>query len=317
MAHKPKTSAEKATQSVQETILFTAEEAKAWKLPPFQRPLRVNEKVKELATAIGNDGGIIPGILTFGVLKGSRYLLDGMHRRESFLLSGKEEGYADTRTKFFDSMAEMGKEFVLLNSRLVNMRPDDILRGLECSLSTLPQIREKCPFVGYDHIRRSDRSPIVSMSILLRVWEISKRDVPGSYAMTASAIAEGMQEDDTKEVIRFLGCCYKAWGRDHEYQRLWASLNFSLCAWLYRRTVLTAHSVKSVRLNDETFTKAMMSLSADRDYLNWLVGRQLGDRDRAPAYTRITNICAARIREETGNKVSFPRPAWALGHKGR
>ena len=51
-------------------------------------------------------------------------------------------------------MAEMGDAFVALNSRLVNMRPDDILRGLEGSIPALQEIRASCPFVGYDQIRQ-------------------------------------------------------------------------------------------------------------------------------------------------------------------
>jgi hypothetical protein len=315
MSQKPKTDAEKATKTVTETILFTAKEAEGWKLPEFQRPLMVNAKVRDLADEIAADGGVVPGILTFGVLDKVKYLIDGRHRRESFLLSGKEEGYADTRTCYFDSMAAMAAEFVRLNSSLVRMKPDDILRGLEASLPQLQRIRKACPFVGYDQVRRSDHSPILSMSVLLRCWEGGKRDVPASSVSRGVVIAQGLQDDDVKELTRFLGCCFKAWGRDYEYQRLWASLNFTLCAWLYRRTVLTAHSGKSIRLTDDLFTKAMMSLSAETQYLDYLVGRHMGDRDRAPAYTRITNICASRIREETGKKAMFPRPAWALGQK--
>ena|SRR3990167_10286962 len=99
-----------------DTICFSHKEAESWQLPIFQRPLRVNEKVRLLAEQIKNDGGVIPGILTFGFVRGDRYLIDGQMRRESFLLSGKDEGFADIRLCFFDSEAQMAQEFVHLNS---------------------------------------------------------------------------------------------------------------------------------------------------------------------------------------------------------
>jgi hypothetical protein len=37
-----------------------------WKLPAFQRPLRVNAKVLALVEEIRTEGGVIPGILTLG-----------------------------------------------------------------------------------------------------------------------------------------------------------------------------------------------------------------------------------------------------------
>lgn len=171
--NKPKSGPEKATKTTVETIGFSRDEANDWKVPPFQRPLRVNDKVRLLAEQIGNDGGVIPGVLTFGVIGRDRFIVDGQHRREAFVLSGKAEGYADARTCYFDTMAEMGEEFVRLNSQLVRMRPDDILRGLESSLPSLQAVRAACPFVGYDMIRRGDRCPILSMSAVLRAWHIS------------------------------------------------------------------------------------------------------------------------------------------------
>jgi len=54
-----------------------------------------------------------------------------------------------------------------------------------------------------------------------------------------------------------------------------------------------------------------MSLSADESYLDWLVGRQLRDRDRSPCYGRIRSSFAARFHSETGKKATFPSPAWA------
>lgn len=312
---RPKSTAEKATRTVVDTVGFSRDDAAKWIIPPFQRPLRVNEKVRALAEVIRNDGGVIPGILTFGKLEGETYLLDGQHRKEAFLISEKKEGFADARTCYFKTMAEMGEEFVNLNSRLVTMRPDDMLRGMEGTLPSIQRIRQGCPFVGYDNIRRGQYAPILSMSLALRAWEVSRPDVPGSSSASALTIAHQMHEDDVKLLVNFLNAAAKAWGRDQEYARLWSGLNLTLCMWLYRRIVVVQHSAKSVRLTLDQFIKGLMGLSASSIYLDWLVGRRLGESDRAPAYSRITGIIGERLGHDLGKKLTFPRPAWALGKK--
>src|SRR5690348_13259959 len=109
---------EKKTGTHVETIEFTKEEAASWIVPEFQRGVRVNQNVKDVAAQIGADGGVIPGIITFGVLSKQEYLIDGQQRREAFLLSGKEKGYADARYYHADSMADMSREYVRLNQHL-------------------------------------------------------------------------------------------------------------------------------------------------------------------------------------------------------
>jgi hypothetical protein len=93
-------------------------------------------------------------------------------------LSELTECIADVRSIIFDDLAEMADEFVNLNSRLVNMRPDDILRGLEESMPQIRRIHESCEFVGYTQIRRGPSSPLVGISRLLRCWHISGRRCP-------------------------------------------------------------------------------------------------------------------------------------------
>lgn len=313
--NRPKSTAEKATRSVVDTIGFTREDASNWIIPPFQRPLRVNEKVRALAEVIRHDGGVVPGMLTFGKLKDVIYLLDGQHRREAFLISEKENGFADARTCYFNSMAEMGEEFVNLNSQLVKMRPDDMLRGMEGTLDSLQKIRSECPFVGYDNIRRGTSSPILSMSLCLRQWELSRPEVPNSSCASGLMLAQSMHSDDAKLLSNCLKASFTAWGRDAEYRQLWSGLNLALCMWLYRRVVLIRYSPRTAKLTTEQFIKGLMALSASSTYLEWLVGRRLGEADRAPAYSRITSIFSSRLQSEFKEKLSWPRPAWALGKK--
>jgi hypothetical protein len=300
-------------------IRFTPDTLKNWRLPDFQRPIKINEKVRALAEQLKADGGVMPGIITLGIIDGATYLIDGQHRREAFMISALEEGYTDVRMHYFESMADAGEEFVRLNSQLVRMRPDDILRGLEASVPALVEIRRRCPFVGYDMIRRGPTSPIVSMSMVLRAWRGSSTDVPSPHGVAASAssLAQTLTDEEARPLIDFLTLAAEGFGRDPEYARLWGSLNVILCMWLYRRMVLSQYSPKTPRLTKEQFKKCMMSLSANEDYLDWLVGRHLGERDRSPAYNKIKTTFAQRIDIDTGKKPLMPSPAWSSHSGGR
>jgi len=245
------------------------------------------------------------------MLDGICYIIDGQHRIHAFLLSGLKEGVADVRYLWATTMQEIHREFVELNSRLVTMRPDDFLRGLEDSIPALQEIRRKCPFIGYDMIRRNSSSgPMVSMSSALRAWRGSAMDTPSSASISAVDLAEGMVDEETRAMIEFMNCCYAAFGRDVEYNRLWTALNLTLCAWLYRRLVITQYSPQTPRLTKELFIKCLMSMSADAQYQDWIIGRKLGERDRGPAYTRIRLIFIKRLEAELGKKVRMPQPTW-------
>lgn len=326
---KPATEAEKTTHTTLDTIEVTPSMVKGWRLPAFQRALRVNSKVLEVAERIRRDE-VIPGVLTLGVVteRGERhvYIIDGQHRCHAFLLASqdrehdgvKERGiasaYVDVRQRHFSSLEEMGDEFVETNSKLVNMRPDDILRGMEASLPALRKIRQKCPFVGYDMIRRGEKAPVLSMSALVRCWAGSAPEVPSLTGASAKDLAKSLSMDDAETLIGFLELAENAWGRVPEYVRLWNNLNLALCFWLYRRMVLSRYSERTVQMTKDMFGKCLMSLSADGTYLDWLLGRQMGPRDLAPAYARVRAAFVLRVESETGRKPLMPAPAWA--HSG-
>lgn len=308
---KPSTTSEKQTQTTVDTIELTPKLVASWKSPTFQRDLKINTKVLAVAEEIKRDGGVLPGVLTIGVLDGETFVVDGQHRIAAWLQTAMPVGYADVRTHWFNSMGEMANEFVRLNSSLVRLRPDDILRGLEPSTPELHRIRRKCGFIGYDMIRRNEKSPLLSMSVFIRTWVGSRADFPQHISSSDALVA--LDDVETGSAIDFITVCYEAWSRDHEYLRLWGQLNLSLCAWLYRRTVLGEKQTKltrSAKLTKDEFRKCLMALSAETQYVDYLVGRKLTDRDRAPAYARIKSIFQRRYYTETGKKINLPQPAW-------
>lgn len=310
MSHKPSSTPERHTRTTMDTIQFTRAEAEAWVDPPFQRPLHINDKVREVTAQLQQNGGVLSGVLTLGILDKVKYLVDGQHRRRSFMLTSLQQGFADVRICHFDTMAEMGEEYVRLNTQIVKLRPDDLLRGLEGSLLALKLIRASCPFVGYDMIRRNERAPVVSMSAVLRCWTKAMHDVP-SYSASAATMAGELTMENAEILVRFLKLAYTAWGRDTEVVRFWGSLNLTLCMWLYRRTVVASYSLKTLKFTNDLFGKCLMALTAETAYYNWLLNRQLRERERAPAYNRIKSIFTRRVLAETGAKANLPSPPWA------
>ncbi len=310
---KPKTHAERQTRTVVDTIVVTPEILATWHSPPFQRPVRENDKVRALAEQLKHDGGVWPGIVTLGLLGGTTYIVDGQHRRAAFLISQLKEGFTDVRVHHFETMADMGDEFVLLNSQLVRMRPDDILRGLEESMPALQEIRSRCPFVGYDMVRRCPSAPLVSLSSAVRSWKAGSMEIPQLPGVSATELGRTLLDDEAAWMCDFLILAHEGFGRENEYARLWGSLNLIMSMWLYRRLVLTQYSQKSPRLSKDLFKKCLMSLSADTMYVDWLLGRKMGERDRAPAYNRIKGLFAKRLEVELHKKVTLPAPAWAHG----
>lgn len=309
--------APKASQSRMDTLILDQGMVNQWRIPPFQRPLRVNEKVR-MVTEQMKTSHSIEGVLTLGKHNADQnlYIVDGQHRVEAFKLSGLDEVISDVRVCAFDSMADMADEFVRLNSNLVKMRPDDILRGLESSTPGLMAIRRSCEFVGYDQIRRGKSSPILSMSALLRCWSAASGETPTSGGGGSAAIlAQSLDQSSLQNLIAFLATAHAAWGRDPEYHRLWGNLNLALCMWMWNRMVIDRERLGTKRyavLSVTDFKRCLMSLSADGDYLNWLPGRNLSDRDRSPCYSRLKSIFSRRLAEESkGKKMLLPSPAWA------
>lgn len=310
---KPSSNEEKQTKTTMDTVELHPKLAASWKTPPFQRALKINGKVLECAEEIKRAGGVLPGVITVGVLDQETYIVDGQHRLAAWLATGLPIGYADVRMHWFTTVAEMAEEYVRLNSQLVRLRPDDIMRGMEPSSPALQKIRQKCGFIGYDIVRRSEKAPVLSMSMFVRTWVGAKTDVPGKTISAVGALAM-LDETETAQGIEFAATCFEAWRRDVEYARLWGALNLILCAWLYRRLVLGDRlqaTSRSAGLTRDEFRKCLLALSAESDYLDYLVGRNLGDRDRAPAYARVKTIFQRRYLAETGRTVRLPAPAWA------
>lgn len=315
------TRAERQTRTKMDTIMLTIATIGSWKKPPFQRTLIVNSKVREVVDHLKETGGVMPGTLTLGMIGGETYLVDGQHRTEAFKMSGLKEGFADVRVHWFESVAEMAKEFEQLNSALVNWKPDDILRSRESYMPALQELRRLCPFIGYTMVRRSGGSPLISMSAVLRCWFGSETEVPLAGAgRSARNAADRLTMDEAKALAAYLEIPSAAWGRDSEFYRLWGNLTLCLTMWLYRRTVVQLYTPATTRLTRDQFRMGLQALSADPRFLEYLVGRGMNDTSRAPTYNRIKTIFAARLEGEVGavaktkaghTKVRLPTPSWA------
>jgi len=321
--------APKDERSTMETLVLTPELVNAWVLPDFQAPLKVNAKVREVADELRAQSGTpcISGVITLGRLRaelkngGAKfYLIDGQHRREAFLISGIKEAYADVRANVYETMEEMALEYLRINSPISRKTPDDQLRALQESSQALKLINHQCPFVGYRYIRANPTSPIVSMSAVLRRWWASSKESPAisGGGGAATEVARNLTVEGAAEVIRFLKVAYAAWGGDFENARLWGSLNMVICMWLWRVLVLDTDRTGSRRyivLTEEQFKQCLMAASADKPYVDWLLGRNMAERDRAPCYRRLRTVFMARlpligVGDYHGRQVKLPQPIW-------
>lgn len=306
---EPATKAQRATRTTLDTVIVTLAMAKGWKLPSFQRPLKENFKVMEISNEI-RETQVIPGVITIGVIDDKHYLLDGQHRRHAFFLSELQEAFADVRFTHFETEAEMADEFIKVNSHIVSLKPDDILRGLEKSNKNLAKIKREFPLVGYDNIRRGDRGPVVSMSALLRCWFGSAPEVPSLGGFTARTVVEELSDDEVDTLLKFCEVARIAWGNVAEHHKLWLNLNLTICMWLYRRLVITPYSASVKKISSDLFKKCLMSVAADGTYADYLVGRNLRERDRSPTYSKVKSIFSKRIEEEERYKPRLPSPEW-------
>jgi hypothetical protein len=308
-------SAPRGVRSHMDTLELTPKGVRAWKRPPFQRELRLNDKVKRVTEEIIANGGVIPGIITLGRFQGDTYLIDGQHRAEAFLLADLPVGYADVRICNFPTMGEMSEEFVHLNTALVRMKTDDIIRGLEAINPLIGSLRRRAPFVGYDGIRRGDQArTLLSMAVAIRTW-FGSVNTPTNGPASTEAV-KMLTDDAVTKLAKFLGCCFEAWGRDKANYRLWSTLNLGILMWLYRRVVLgEGAGPKGVRrateLTAEQFQSCLMALSADPKYSEWLIGRSMGERDRSPAYARVRDVFSRRLAMQGAKTIRFPQDDWS------
>jgi hypothetical protein len=306
-----------------ETRIVYPEEVTNWLLGSFQRDLRPNKKVRAYADKLkGEWGGVMKGIITLGKLindpKDTTWIVDGQHRIHAFKLSELDECLVDIQTRWFETRAEMAAAYKELNSTLVRQTPDDNLRAMEETVNGLHLIRTSCPAVGYGNVRRPGNKHMISMSALLRCWAISRSETPGaSSQVPAEDLAIALTDVDVRCIIQFMDMASEAWGTDREYHRLWLQLNMSLCMWLYRRLVVDRNRTgkRRVVLGEDEFRRCLMRLSSTHMYVDWLAGRTMHERERAPAYYRICDAFMVSLRADGIARPILPRPEWAMGRK--
>ncbi len=315
--------APKAERSRMETLKLTPEMMNAWVLPDFQAPLKMNNKVREIADELREQTGTpaITGVISLGICKaypGILFLTDGQHRRAAVIESGVPEVIADVRIREFDSMKEMSQEFLKLNTPISRKSPDDQLRALQESSLPLQRISKECPYIGYKYIRANPNSPIVSMAATLRRWKGSSYESPAvsGGGSNATELAHRLTMDDAEQLIRFMRVAFKAWGADPENARLWAALNMTMVMWMWRVLVVDrdrSGSRRYVVVTEDEFLHCLMSVAADKDYNDWLQGRAMAERDRAPCYRKLRTTFLLRIsnHERRGSpKIRMPQPSW-------
>jgi hypothetical protein len=307
-----KTKPQRTTSTRVDTIAFTLKDVDSWKRPEFQRDIKPTKKMAEVVQYIKDNDGVLPGILTLGVLDGTReiYKIDGHHRCEAFRQSECPEGYADVRY-LYGTMEDFSEEYEKLNGQINPTKADDRLRAQAIRNPKIERLRSQCKVIAF--APRKTGKVSISMSMVLRSWANARRGTPATRGKAASGveIMTHMEDAELAHLIKFINLCESAWGRDQEYVQLWNQMNLTMCMWLYNRLVVDKPtSIKLKQLTPALFEKCLMSLSADARYMEWLRGRNNAVH-RSPCYMRVKEHFASRLREETGIKHNLPQPDWA------
>ena len=311
MLKEPPVKAHKGTKTRADYALVNHEVVESWERPFFQRPININRKVKDLASHIAaSNPPALPGVIWLAVYDGRIWIVDGQHRKKSFLISGVPEAFADIMYFYPDSLAEMGQKFRDLNRNLVSMEADDQLRSLEEDVESLKEIRRVCPFIVYG--REKKKKTTLSMSVAIRAWFGALTDIPTWPSEASYELVTNLNKEMTEDLTFFMNLCHSAWGDEPRKAKLWGFLNLIVCAWLYRRLVLSPNSSRSVKLTAKEFQACLVAIGNDQEYVDWLVGRNVAVRDRSPCYTRVKSIIVDYLAQANkGVRPSLPAPDWA------
>lgn len=294
-----------------EVKIVTLQDIESWKMPSFQRPFVNNTKVKAISKEIATNGHEIPGWIILGKLGDDTYLLDAQHRVNAAKMSGISEFLAKVELIQFDSMAEMGQHFIRENSKIVSLKPDDILRGLRDQSDVL-QLLESCPVIAYDNVRRGggiNTRPMVTMSNALRAWDASRGEVPGGSVSAIEAL-NGMSISDAQHLVEFLNLAKECWGTDSTYNALWNRTNLVMCMWIYKLMVIGINRLDKSRftkMSREDFQKGLIGLT-DNTYSQFVIGKNNITNFRVPLYNRMKKIFLERL-----GTLKFPAPDWVSG----
>ncbi len=308
-----KTKSQKATGSSTDTIALDLDKVKSWKRPSFQRDIKRTKRFDECVEYIKANDGVLPGIITLGVLDGTGevYKIDGNHRCECFVESGCKVGYADVRY-VYGSMEDFAAEYSRLNEQISRTNPDDRLRAAAVGNHKIERLRSSCKVVSFSSTKRRGKTS-VSMSSLLRAWNNACRDTPAARGKAAAAvdIMEEMDNFTLDHLINLINACENSFGREGEYASLWGQLNMTTVMWLYVQMVMNKPtSAKLRQLTPQLFEKCLLSVSADEKYVDWLRGRNASIH-RGPCYMKVKERFTSRLKEETGERYNLPQPEWA------
>lgn len=326
------------------TEIITPDSLNQWSHPAFQRPLIINEDVKNVARRMQLEAAedregmcTIPGTVEFGRHEGKDVLIDGQHRihgafamasgtrriegMDAVLVEGgvlAKCALVDVKITPYETFAEMAEAFANFNKKLVALKPDDLLRAREESNPWLKAIRIACPFIGYDKNKNTKDTVMISMSAAIRTW-FGSGHTPASGPECDRA-QRALDADESKHIISFFQAAEKAGWCEAQYTRLWSTLNIGLNMWIWRKTVLgTANKFRggtaSMVLTAAQYSECMKELRGSAEYQKWLASRSLRFQDRIPTYDYIKELFAPALARLGLVGARFPQPQGWEGEK--
>jgi len=290
-----------------EMMVLNRKVVESWEKPPFQRPVAEGKNIISMSVQM-QDFGYMMSAFYLGVWEGRTYLVDGQHRRVSFISSGLEEIVAPVVTKHYpkgsQGLLEMCEDFLRIQQHIKNPTANDKLRALEPNNKCLQKITRMCPFVGYER-------PLLSMAQVIRSLVISGQEMPGSAARSAVDHARDMKMKEANGLITFLQLAYEAWGIDKDMRLMWSPMNMALCLWFFRRMLKGSKSPGTVTTSQFSEIFALLPSKTYISLLEDNSGGRMNDEDtRNPVAVELRRTIKKGLRRDGVHDYYMPEVPW-------
>jgi hypothetical protein len=258
-----------------------------WKVPPFQRHILLNKRFFTLVAEFRQTHCLPYGTLLIGCWNSILYVVDGNHRMAACIESGVPAIRANVQYVRFDTYVAMVAAYNKVQIPIKVSTPNDRLKVLADLHPPLQSIANACNFVTFSKAAAGQAGQLLTMSMLIQVWEWSKVNPPRPFGgASLEDLAKPLTQVDADNLIIFFQLCRFRFGLS---PALWRAQNLALCLWLYRRLVLQENvdGEKWSNLTPAEFSVGLAGL-VNGLYETCVTGKQLSsDADRNRIWAKL------------------------------
>lgn len=244
-------------------------------VPAYQRQQYLNAKRAPKIRAKIQASAMIPGIVyicEIDELSVRDVIHDGQQRTAIALTTAHDSFTAHVIRCRFETVAEAAEDYEELNSKVVNHKPDEMLKASAYRLPRLLRLMD-LDFLTYSSARSGAAK--VSVATALRAWRSAASiEAPIQTTVGVADIARTLSDQDVDGLTCFLRTVRESWGALKEHRGLYNVANLTITMWLYRMMVeLKAEDQRRcTNLSLTEFSIGMQALVSP-DYLCFLRGK--------------------------------------------